>query len=80
MNQPVSLFVNLSFISPIFLWIIWLLILLIFMIISWMLNYHWHYYGVEGNNKIFAKSLYFIGGIFLLVISAVFILSFSIFN
>jgi hypothetical protein len=51
------------------LWGIFLIVVVIFSMISWVLVHHWNYYGIKGNNKIFAKSLYFIGGLTILVIA-----------
>jgi hypothetical protein len=51
------------------LWGVFVIALIIFSMISWILVHHWNYYGIKGNNKIFAKSLYFIGAITILVIS-----------
>lgn len=48
-------------ISSEFLWIMLFLLGLAVSIFSWILVHHWGYYGIKGNNKIFAKSLYFIG-------------------
>ena len=59
---------NVIDISSGFLWSIFLLILVVVAIFSWILVHHWGYYGIKGNNKIFAKSLYFIGiGIFITI-------------
>lgn len=51
------------------LWGIFLIVAIIFSIVSWVLVHHWNYYGIKGNNKIFAKSLYFVGAVTILVIS-----------
>jgi hypothetical protein len=56
-------------ISGEFLWGILLLLILAIGIFSWILVHHWNYYGIKGNNKVFAKSLYFIGLITFFVIS-----------
>lgn len=54
-------------ISSGFLWSVFFIILVLFGIISWVLIHHWHYYGIEGNKKIFVKSLFFIISIILLI-------------
>lgn len=60
------------------LWIIWILVVGVFCIMSWVLVHHWRYYGIKGNNRIFAKSLFFVGGIAALVIMALLIAAYSI--
>ncbi|MBP9763213.1 MAG: hypothetical protein KBD10_00515 [Candidatus Pacebacteria bacterium] len=51
------------------LWGVLLIVIVLFCMISWVLVHHWNYYGIKGNKKIFAKSLYFIGAVTFLVIS-----------
>lgn len=55
------------------LWFIWLVMVIIFIVVSWMLHHHWKYYGVKGNHRIFAKALYFVIGITILIVLAIFI-------
>lgn len=61
-----------------FLWIVFLISLLIFGGLSWILVHHWGYYGVKGNKRIFAKSLYFVGGIIFIVIALLLIGAYEI--
>lgn len=42
-------------------------LVIFFIIISSIFVYHWRYYGVEGNHRVFAKSLYFVIGIGLIL-------------
>ncbi len=65
-------------ISGSFLWIIFLLLLLAIGIFSWILVHHWNYYGIKGNNRVFAKSLYFIGLVTFLVISTLLLGSYEL--
>ena len=65
-------------ITPGILWIVWVVILIIFGTVSWILMHHWKYYGVAGNNRIFAKALYFVGGIAMLIIMALLIGAYSV--
>lgn len=65
-------------ISVNFLWAVFIFAILIFSLFSWILVHHWGYYGVKGNNKIFAKSLYFIGSIISIILAFVFIGAYSI--
>ncbi len=61
-----------------FLWIVFLIALIIFGGFSWILVHHWGYYGVKGNKKVFAKSLYFIGGIIFIILAIIFIGAYGI--
>jgi len=65
-------------ISGSFLWIIFLLLLLAIGIFSWILVHHWNYYGIKGNNRVFAKSLYFIGLVTFLVIATLLLGSYEL--
>lgn len=65
-------------ITPGVLWIAWVVILVAYITISWVLMHHWKYYGVAGNNRIFAKGLYFVGGISLLVVMVLLIGAYSV--
>ncbi len=56
-------------VPPEILWTAFFILLLIIGFFSWVLIHHWSYYGIKGNNKIFAKSLYFIGLVTFFVIS-----------
>lgn len=53
--------------EPQILWIAFALAIVIFATMSFIFIYHWRYYGIAGNHRIFAKNLYFIIGITLLV-------------
>lgn len=65
--------------GPGMLWIVFAVSLFIFIGISAALVYHWNYYGVKNREEIFAKSLYFIGGIFMLIAQVVCIGAYTIF-
>lgn len=60
-----------------FLWIVFLIVILFVSVCSWILIHHWNYYGIKGNNKIFAKSLYFIGLVTFFVIAILLIGSYG---
>lgn len=47
-------------VAPDILWGILALVLAGFLIVSAALNYHWKYYGIENNPKIFAKSFFWV--------------------
>lgn len=40
----------------------------IFLIVASVLHYHWKYYGIVNNPRIFAKTMFWVVSIFLLVI------------
>jgi len=65
-------------ISSQLLWGIFIFIVLATSIFSWMLVHHWGYYGIKGNNKIFAKSLYFIGIVTFFVLSVLLLGSYEL--
>ena len=69
MNLPISASI---------LWGIWGILVLIFICVSWMLVHHWGYYGIRENRKVFVKSIYFIGGIGILLLGALLLGAFSI--
>jgi len=54
----------------VFIWTFFLFLVAAAFIFSLVLIHHWGYYGIKNNKKIFAKSLFFAGTIFLLVIAA----------
>lgn len=58
-------------------WGVLILVLLVFITVSWMLHYHFRYYGVKDNPKVFAKSLFWIISILLILISFISALTYS---
>ncbi|MEY2641277.1 MAG: hypothetical protein RL150_670 [Candidatus Parcubacteria bacterium] len=60
------------------LWGVFVLALLVVGAISWMFVHHWGYYGVEGNNRVFVKGLYFTACIGLFVLSALLISAYAL--
>jgi hypothetical protein len=67
---------NLS-ISPDFMWGILAIGLLLFLIISFVLSYHWRYYGVKDNPKVFAKTIYWMVAFILIGIMTIALLSYE---
>lgn len=64
-------------ISSDIVWGILSLVLFIFLSVSWMLHYHFRYYGVKDNPKVFAKSLFWIVSILLIISAFVSALTYS---
>lgn len=64
-------------IEPVHMWVLFLLVLLFFIIISIMLIFHWTYYGVNENPRVFAKGLYFTIAVILLFLALIFISLYS---
>ena len=64
-------------IAPEALWLVVALVLIFFITISMIFTYHWKKYGVDNNPKIFAKSLYWIVSIILIVIMTVAVSAFD---
>jgi len=61
-----SLTIPLS-ISPSILWLVFLIVIVLHISLSWIFVHHWGYYGVKNNERIFVKSLFFIISTALLV-------------
>lgn len=59
-------------ITPQVLWGIFAVTSAVFVIMSLVFIHHWGYYGVKEHGGVFAKTMYFVGGIFMLVILASF--------
>lgn len=53
-------------ILPIHMWVLFLIALLIFIAVSVALVFHWGYYGVKENPRVFVRGLYFIISIIIL--------------
>jgi len=53
------------------LWTGFLFLIAGFLGFSLILIHHWGYYGIKNNKKVFAKGLYFVGAVFLLIIVGV---------
>ena len=64
-------------ISPSVLWATWFILLCAFLFVSWALVHHWGYYGVKEYRKVFAKTIYFVGGIGAMILLAIFIGAYS---
>jgi ABC-type amino acid transport system permease subunit len=60
------------------LWMVFLFAVVCFAVVSWAFVHHWKYYGIQGNNRVFIKSMFFVLGIGLLILTALFIGAYSI--
>ena len=56
-------------ILPIHMWVLFLIAVLLFIVVSVALVFHWGYYGVKENPRVFVRGLYFIISIILLASS-----------
>jgi hypothetical protein len=74
-NTP-DVFLSLP-ITPGILWVVFLIALVLFGIVSWMFVHHWRYYGIADNNRIFIQGLYFVIGTTLFVLMGIFIGTYS---
>lgn len=77
MKETADVIIPLS-ITPGFLWAVWFVFVIAFSFVSWFLVHHWKYYGIEGNNKIFVKGVYFFGVITLLIFLVIMIGAYSV--
>lgn len=59
------------------LWAVAGISMLFFLIMSVVYAYHWQYYGIAGNHKVFAKSLYFVIGILLFIAMIIFLSAYA---
>jgi uncharacterized membrane protein len=65
------------FIPSEILWGLLAFMLLFFLITGFILNYHWKYYGIKDNPKVFAKSIFWIISIILIIIMTISLLSYE---
>lgn len=65
-------------ISPGVVWFLFLLAAAVFCAATWIFMHHWSYYGIAGNNRVFAKGVYFFVGIGLLVLMVLFASAYSV--
>ncbi len=63
-----KIFEAIASISPDYLWGIFALILFVFLIISFVFEYHWNHYGVNKNIKRVAQSFFWIVSIILILV------------
>lgn len=62
---------------PEVLWGLLALGLFIFLVISLVLNYHWRYYGIKDNPKVFARTIYWMVSFILIGIMTISVLSYE---
>lgn len=67
MDLSTNKLINIDF-PPEVMWMFLAGIIIIFLIMSFVLQHHWSYYGIKENSKIFAKSLYWIVSVFLIIV------------
>ena len=60
-----------------YLWGILAAALIIFAIVSVILRFHWRFYGVEDNRKVFAKTMYWSVSFSLIVVATISLLVFE---
>lgn len=81
MNTKISFIQNQIIDLPIQPWMLWLIIvfsILFFLIITFVLRYHWNYYGVEKESQqSLVKFLFFVLPVFLIILMALSAISFE---
>lgn len=65
-------------VPPELLWFLLSLGILFFLIMAWIFTHHWEYYGVKGNPKVFAKTLFWVVSVILILVMALAITAFEI--
>lgn len=76
-DMKVNILDTISLISPDLLWGILAIILFIFIIVSFVFEYHWNHYGVNKNTKKIAQTLFWTGSIFLILVMTFALLTFD---
>lgn len=64
-------------IAPEILWLLLAIVLIIFLVMSFILQHHWKYYGIKGNSKVFARALFWVISVFLIFVMLLSILFFE---
>ncbi len=64
-------------VSPDFLWGTLALVLAVFLIISFILQYHWKNYGVDADGRLFTKALFWIVAVALIVTATLALVAFE---
>lgn len=64
-------------VSPDFLWGTLALVLAVFLIISFILQYHWKHYGVDVDGRLFTKALFWIVSVALIVTATLALVAFE---
>jgi hypothetical protein len=64
-------------ISPDFLWGVLALAIFVFLIIAFILQYHWKHYGVDSDGRVFTRSLFWIVSIGLIITATLAIVAFE---
>lgn len=64
-------------ISPDFLWGILALVLALFLIVAFILQYHWKNYGVDADGKLFTRSLFWIVSVGLVLTATLALVAFE---
>jgi len=57
-------------ISAEFLWFALAILIVFFLVMSMILSYHWKNYGVDNNPKIFARAVFWVVSVILIVVMA----------
>lgn len=68
--------INLPLASEV-LWLFFAGVLLFFLIMTFIFHHHWKYYGIKGNSKVFARALFWVIAVFLILMMILSILFFE---
>lgn len=61
-----------------FLWFLLAMGIIFFFTMAWIFTHHWKYYGVKGNPKVFAKTLFWVVSVILILVMTLAITAFEI--
>jgi len=68
--------INIPFPSEV-LWFLFAGIVAFFLVMTFIFHHHWKYYGIKGNSKVFARALFWIISVFLILMMILSILFFE---
>ena len=72
-----TLILNLGIPSEI-LWFFLAIGIIFFLTMAWIFTHHWKYYGIQGNPKVFAKTLFYVVSVILILVMTLAITAFEI--
>lgn len=68
--------INVPF-APEILWLMFAGVVAFFLVMTFIFHHHWKYYGIKGNSKVFARALFWIISVFLILVMVLAILFFE---
>jgi len=63
--------------APEILWLMFAGLVSFFLVMTFIFHHHWKYYGIKGNSKVFARALFWVISVFLILLMVLAILFFE---